>query len=177
MRVLLRVAITGFCILALASGCSTSASPSVEPTQTLIVSTATDTPVLATATLTLTPLPRPGDLLAVTPTAEASPDSVQSQVNITLEADAIAAELAALAQRRVAQDLNLPTRRVRIVEVQAFVWPDISLGCPKPDETYLVGDIGGYRIVLEVGDVKYFFHTDFDRVVSCDAENEKLPQD
>lgn len=175
MRILLRMILTVFCVIVLVSACSTSVSPVVEPTQTLIVSTATITPISVTATLTLTPLPRPGEIATITLTAEASLDAVQSQVNVTLEADAIAAELAALAQRRVAQDLNLPTRRVRIVEVRSFVWPDISLGCPKPGENYLVGDIGGYRIVLEVGDTTYIFHTDFDRVVPCDPENEQVP--
>lgn len=175
MRVLLRAAITGWCVLALLCACSTAATPAVAPTQTLIVPTATTTPLAVTATITATPLPRPGDITVPTPTLAASVDSSESQINATLEVDAVAAELVALAQRRVAQNLNLPTRRVRIVEVRSFIWPDISLGCPEPDESYLLGDIDGYRIVLEVGDTQYIFHTDFDRVVPCDADKEKLP--
>lgn len=159
----------------LACACSTTVTPAAVSTQTLIVPTVTNTPILVTATVTSTPLPRPGDISDVTPTPQAAIDSSESQMNATLESDAIAAELVALAQRRVAQDLNLPTRRVRIIEVTAYVWPDISLGCPEPDATYLTGDIDGYRIVLEVGESQYIFHTDFDRVVPCDPANEKLP--
>lgn len=160
----------------LACACSTNAESAVVSTQTLIVPTVTDTPLSVTATMTPTPLPRPEDLSAATPSAVASVDSPEAQITTTLDSDPVAAELVALAQRRVAQELNLPTRRVRVIEVKPFVWPDISLGCPEPGETYLAGDIDGYRLVLEVGDVQYIFHTDFDRVVPCDLTNEKLPQ-
>jgi hypothetical protein len=175
MGAMLRAVTTGFCVLVLACACSTTTTPAVVPTQTLIVPTATDTPISVTATVTSTPLPHPGDIATTTPSAVASVDSPEAQITTTLASDPVAAELVALAQRRVAQDLNLPTRRIRLIEVKAFIWSDISLGCPEPDQTYAVGDIDGYRIVLEVGDVQYIFHTDFDRVIPCDPANEKLP--
>lgn len=173
---MLRGVTPGFCVLVLVCACSTVTTPAVVPTQTLIVPTVTDTPISVTATVTSTLLPRPGDIAITTPSAVASVDSPEAQITTTLASDPVAGELAALAQRRVAQDLNLPSRRVQIIEVTAFVWLDTSLGCPEPDQTYAVGDIDGYRIVLEVGDVQYIFHTDFDRVIPCDPANEKLPQ-
>ncbi|MEZ4667348.1 MAG: hypothetical protein R3E39_05430 [Anaerolineae bacterium] len=175
MSGLFRTISAGIVLLVSISACVSSAVPTVEATLTLIVPTSTTVPPAATATLTSTPLPRSVDITDLTPTFSASAEIIDSAIAVTLESDAVAGELVALAQRRVAQDLNLPTRRVRIVAVEAYVWPDISLGCPEPDQNYVLGDIDGYRILLEVGDVQYIFHTDFDRVVPCKPENEKLP--
>ncbi len=90
--------------------------------------------------------------------------------------DPVASELVALAQRRLAQDLGLPAQRIRLVEVTAVIWPDTSLGCPQPGETYAQGTFDGYRIVLSASDQEYIFHTDFDRAIPCAAEDERLPE-
>lgn len=161
----------------LVAGCSTTGAPTAEPTQILIPATITDTPSPVPPTTTPEALPRPGDLV-LTPESEnteAATEDAPSALDAELEADPVAAELAALAQRRIAQELNLPTRRVQIVEVTAYKWTDSSLGCPVAGETYTPGEVDGYRIVLEVADQQYFFHTDVDRALPCDAANEQLP--
>jgi hypothetical protein len=89
--------------------------------------------------------------------------------------DPIAAELAAMAQRRLGLDLDLPSLRITIVSVEPFIWADTSLGCPIPGGTYTSLAIDGYRIVLAARDQEYIFHTDFDRVIPCDSVNERLP--
>lgn len=158
--------------LLLSAGCAPDAQPVVEPTQTLIPPTITPTPSPVPPTNAATPLPRPGDLVASTPTPAAERDTALSAL---AETDPIAAELAALAQRRIAQELNLPVRRVRVVEVTAYVWPDSSLGCPLPGEVYTPGVVDGYRIVVAAGEQEFIFHSDFDRALPCDAQNEQLP--
>jgi hypothetical protein len=105
-----------------------------------------------------------------------SESTVSSDTADELAVDPVASELAMLAQRRIAEDLNLPVRRVRIVEVTPYVWTDSSLGCPVPGETYTALTVDGYRIVLSAGDNEYIFHTDFDRPLPCDAKNEQLPE-
>lgn len=153
--------------------CSTTESPTAEPTQTLIPPT--ETPIPSPTRLpseTPVELPRPGDL--ITPTAESSTNSNNSQSSDVI--DPVAADLVGLAQRRLAQDLNLPTRRIQVVEVTSHIWTDTSLGCPLPGENYAQVIVDGYRIVLSAGDQEYLFHTDFDRVVACDAKNEQLPE-
>jgi hypothetical protein len=111
----------------------------------------------------------------LTSTAEQNSDNSQTQASTAEAIDPVATELVALAQRRLAQDLNLPTRRIQVVEVTSYVWQDASLGCPLPGESYAQVIVDGYRIVLSAGDQEYLFHTDFDRVIPCDAENEQLP--
>jgi hypothetical protein len=159
--------------LLLGAGCTPAAQPVLEPTETLIPPTITVTPSPVPATAALTPLPRPGDLVAPTPTANAEGETALDSL---AESDPVAAELAALAQRRIAQQLNLPARRVRVVEVAAYAWPDSSLGCPLSGESYAQGVVDGYRIVVAAGEQEFIFHSDFDRVLPCDVENEQLPE-
>jgi hypothetical protein len=97
------------------------------------------------------------------------------ETGLLVEIDPVAAELAALAQRRLSEELEVSVRRVRILEVTPYTWTDSSLGCPLEGGEYSPVQIDGYRIVLAVGDSEYIFHTDFDRLIPCDAENEVLP--
>lgn len=148
------------------AACNPAALPTALPTQTLVVPTVTWTPRPVTETPSPTPLLRPVDLETPTPASAATPTV----------SDPVASELVALAQRRLAQDLGLPAQRIRLVEVTPVIWPDTSLGCPQPDETYTPGAFDGYRIVLSASDQEYVFHTDFDRVIPCAAEDERLPE-
>lgn len=160
--------------LFIATACSSTAPLVAEPTQTLIIPTVTNTPIPQTPTVTLTPLPRAGDLSTATPAVE---NSSATAIPDQTPDDPVAAELVGLAQRRVAELTSMPVRRVQVVEVTAYKWMDISLGCPTPDVTYPKQEVDGYRIVLSVDSQQYIFHTDFDRVVACDADKEKLPSE
>jgi hypothetical protein len=155
-------------LLFCSAACSSTAPLDVEPTQTLIIPTVTNTPIPVTATITLTPLPRASDLATPTPAVEDNSDDSTPE-------DPVAAELVGLAQRRVAETTNLPVRRIQVIEVKPYRWTDVSLGCPIPNEVYAQQEVDGYRIVLSANDQQFIFHTDFDRVVACDAANEKLP--
>jgi len=153
------------------TACSSTAPLDVEPTQKLIIPTETTTPFPQTPTLTLTPLPRASDLSTATPVVE---DNATTSSNDPLN-DPVAAELVGLAQRRVSESVNLPVRRIQVVEVKSYTWTDTSLGCPNRDSSYPQQEVDGYRIVLSANNQQFIFHTDFDRVVACDKANEKLP--
>jgi len=153
------------------AGCSGAPATSV-PTLTLIPPTATRTATPAGPTATPQPLTSPADLEATRPAA------TQAQVSPGLslvDVDPVAADLAALAQRLLAEQLDLPVRRVEIVDVQAVVWPDTSLGCPQPDQMYAQVLVNGYRIVVKATGEEVIFHTDFDRALRCPAGDEVLP--
>lgn len=161
-----------FILLFLLSACGGASTPFVDPTQVLIPSTATFTPSPVPPTETPdAALSAPGDITAIAPLSE----TPAPETNDVLNVDPVAAELAMLAQRRVAQDLGLPVRGVRVLEVESYTWTDTSLGCPIAGETYTAIAVYGYRIVLAAGDNQYIFHTDPDRVLPCDAANEQLP--
>jgi len=157
-----------------------------QPTPTLLsVPTLTLMPVTPTATVTPpppTPTPPPtapdnallaSTLLAATPTP---PGFAANTADLPAGLNPVAAELVQIARRRIAEQLDLPLRRVRLVDVQPFRWTDSSLGCPLPGQTYVPVLSDGYRVVLAVGDAVYYFHTDFDRALPCDIGLERLPE-
>lgn len=148
------------------AACNPAPVPTALPTQTLVIPTLTSTPLPVTETPSSTPLPRPVDLETRIPEAASTPTLI----------DPVASELVALAQRRLAQDLGLPAQRIRLIEVTAVAWSDTSLGCPQPGETYIQGTFDGYRIILSASGQQYIFHTDFDRIIPCAAEDERLPE-
>ena len=95
--------------------------------------------------------------------------------NLLVETDPVAADMVALAQRHLAEQLDLDTRRIQVVDVSSYTWVDSSLGCPQPGETYPAITIEGYRIVLSAGDQQYIYHTDTTQLIPCDATHEVLP--
>jgi hypothetical protein len=95
---------------------------------------------------------------------------------LLLAADPIAAEMVALAQRQVAQQTDLPVRRIRWVSVAPYTWTDTSLGCPLADATYTPAELPGYRIVVAAGETEYAFHTDSQGVYPCPLGREVLPK-
>lgn len=158
-------------LLLVLAGCSGTPATAV-PTLTLIPPTATRPAPTAGPTVTPQPLTSPADLEATRPAAT----QVQSSPGLPLvDIDPVAADLAALAQRLLAEQLDLPVRRVEIMDVQAVVWPDTSLGCPQPDQMYAQILVNGYRIVVRAAGEDVIFHTDFDRALRCPAGDEVLP--
>lgn len=89
--------------------------------------------------------------------------------------DPIAAEMFALAQRRLAQGGDLPARRIQLVDMRAITWPDTSLGCPVAGQSYPEANIDGYHLTVSVGDDTFTYHTDSERLVLCAPENAVLP--
>lgn len=98
------------------------------------------------------------------------------ETSLLVDIDPVAAELAALAQRRLALSLDIPAGQVHVLEMTPYIWTDNSLGCPLAGEEYTSVQIDGYRIMLTVGDDEYIFHTDFDRLLACNADDERLPE-
>ncbi len=163
-------------LLLIAAACAPSGETAV-PTLTLIPATETYTPTPAPPTSTPANLPAPQDVIptTATPTPFASSSDLTGDALVTQ--DAVAAALVSLAQRIVGDQTDLPTRRIRVVDVRAAVWTDSALNCPLPDSSDITSlKTDGYRIVLQAGDQEYIFHTDFDRVVPCDPANEQLPE-
>lgn len=95
---------------------------------------------------------------------------------VTPESDPVAAQLVALVRRRLADELDLPESRIRVVSVTPYTWTDSSLGCPNPDQQYVPVVIEGYRIEASAGERAYVFHTDSERLSPCEAGRERLPE-
>jgi hypothetical protein len=165
-------------VLLLAAACAPGAAgETAVPTFTLIPVTPSETPTDIPPTSTPADLPAPQDVLDATetPTRAVPTSAAPGSDDPLLAQDPVAAELVGIAQRFVADDLDLPTSRVRLVSVFSVAWTDSALNCPLPNSEAVEQETDGYRIVLQAGDQEFLFHTDFDRVVPCDPDNEQLP--
>jgi hypothetical protein len=164
-------------LLLIVAACAPSGgSPTAAPTLNLIPATPTDTPTPIPPTATFSNLPLPADIGQPTETATAAGSSTNLTGDALIAQDPVAGELVGIAQRLIATQLNLPSRRIRMVDVRSVVWTDSTLNCPAANSQVVKQDIDGYRIVVQAGDQNYLFHTDFDRVVPCEFANERLPE-
>ena len=163
-------------LLTFIAACAPSGgSPTSVPTLTLIPATATDTATPIPPTVTSSNLPAPADVAQPTDTATPTGSSADLTGDALIAQDPVAGELVGIAQRLVADQLNLPTRRIRMMDVRSVVWTDSTLNCPAGNSQVVEQAIDGYRIVVQAADKDYLFHTDFDRVVPCELANERLP--
>jgi hypothetical protein len=77
--------------------------------------------------------------------------------------------LVALATADAAGRAGLAHADVRAVRVEARVWSDRSLGCPRPGMGYAQAITPGYLIVVEAAGRELEYHTDHAQVVLCNG--------
>ncbi|MBN1955473.1 MAG: hypothetical protein JW900_10540 [Anaerolineae bacterium] len=79
-------------------------------------------------------------------------------------------EAVAAAVDHLSDELSTSSGGANVLSAQAVDWPDSSLGCPQPNESYLDVITPGYRIVIEIDGQHYEVHTDAtgERIVLCD---------
>ncbi|MDQ7024610.1 MAG: hypothetical protein Q9P44_03545 [Anaerolineae bacterium] len=94
---------------------------------------------------------------------------------LLLAVDPIAVDILSLVQRQIANELDLSTRRVQLVEIVPYIWRDTSLGCPQANQSYTLATLPGYRIVVSAGDNDYAFHSDSTTAIRCPIGQEVLP--
>jgi hypothetical protein len=62
------------------------------------------------------------------------------------------------AKQDLAQRLDVPVEDIELVQFEAVVWPDASLGCPKPDMVYAQVLSPGYLVLLKAEGKEYEYH-------------------
>ena len=135
------------------AACGAVPSPTVTPSPT-----APRLPA-PTASPTTTPTPAPTRVPPLVVTAVTTP---------VFPAGSVSAVSAAV--QDLSQKLNVPVSSISVTSVQAYEWPDSSLGCPQPGQMYLQVITPGYKIVLTANGKDYEYHSDTrGRVVSCQA--------
>lgn len=55
----------------------------------------------------------------------------------------------------LAERTGAAPEKISVIQAQAIVWNDGSLGCPQPGVMYTQALVNGYLVILEVGDQKY----------------------
>ena len=64
-----------------------------------------------------------------------------------------------MARHDAARTHSVSIHQVKIIELQEAVWPDTCLGIPSP-ELCARGETPGYRVIFQIGDKQYQYHTD-----------------
>ena len=71
----------------------------------------------------------------------------------------------------LANRLAITTDEISLVEITEVEWSDSSLDCPQPGMEYLQVITPGYRIVLQVNDEVYEYHSNRDtHFVYCENQ-------
>lgn len=81
-----------------------------------------------------------------------------------------------LARQDLAKRLGVEDTSIHVEGIRPTSWPDGSLGCPEPGQTYAQGPIKGFLIKLEHEGKTYTYHADTARVVSCAKEKSQEPR-
>lgn len=85
--------------------------------------------------------PSPG--LDSTTTSSTVPDATTTTIAGTPPAEVVETALDDLATR-----LDADPRRIRLISSELVTWPDASLGCPSPGQSYTQAQVDGYQVVL-----------------------------
>jgi hypothetical protein len=97
---------------------------------------------------------------------KSTPEAVKVPTTTSLPAggqDQTAVPNAAVAAvQMLAKRLGVPLPEIKVISVEEVQWPDGCLGAGKPDEMCTQAIVDGYRVMLQVNNQKYEFHTDQD---------------
>jgi hypothetical protein len=91
----------------------------------------------------------------------ATPAETPAQTPAEAPTSGVGSEAVALAvSRALATQRGISPSDVKVLSVEAVVWPDSSLGCPEPGQMYLQVLTPGYRVAAEVAGERLEAHTD-----------------
>lgn len=114
--------------------------------------------------------------------ASTPPESKPAQTDASAQkppgqAAATSQDLATLARQTLADHLGRPVSGVELVSLDAIDWPDSSLGCPRPDRSYLQVITPGHVAVLREGGATYEVHMAGNRAFVCENLAAKIPKE
>ena len=76
----------------------------------------------------------------------------------------------------LSQRLNVDAGEIEVVTIEEVTWRDSSLGCPRPNASYLQVLTPGFLIVLEAKGQQYFYHTrGVDHFILCERGRSGVP--
>ena len=86
------------------------------------------------------------------------------------EAGMTSTDLEALAVKTLSEHLASPAEGIDVVSIDPIEWPDSSLGCPRPDRSYLQVITPGHKAVLRQGGATYAVHMAGNRAFVCEQK-------
>lgn len=123
--------------------------------------TASSNPATATTPTTSPETTTVSDATEPAPTDDLQPASTQPTRVTDPSNGSIDPGLASIADRAVddlADRLGVSASSITVVATELVVWPDSSLGCPRPGMEYLQVLTDGFRILLQHDATTYSYH-------------------
>ena len=62
----------------------------------------------------------------------------------------------------LAARLGVDPRRIRLIESRVMTWPDGSMGCRQPNESYSSAEVDGYLVMISHEDRLFSYHAGSD---------------
>jgi len=144
-RAILSILGVGLTLVIIMVACVESPEPNIPPTQPPAMTPQVTQPPLFTTTA-------PG----VTPIEEETMPSKPETPGPSVPSEN---RLVTQAKEDLAERLAIAVDQIQLVEFRAVVWPDASLGCPKPGMAYIQVPQDGALIILAVGEKRYEYHS------------------
>jgi len=150
--------------LALLTVATAACRPAARPVPEVETTTPSPRPMMGQSPLSPPATPEPAE-----PEQAPTPRPEPETSPIATPSDGSDDALTAVAEY-LAGELGVTQQRLQPVLIEPTEWPDASLGCPEPGETYAQSITPGYRVVLMVDGKEYEVHTDqaAERVVMCE---------
>lgn len=83
------------------------------------------------------------------------PERVPTTEATTPVTGEVPAELLDPILKDLAERTGAAPEKISVIQAQAIVWNDGSLGCPQPGVMYTQALVNGFWVILEVGEQKY----------------------
>jgi hypothetical protein len=106
--------------------------------------------------------------------AKPLPEGSGRTATLPMPADPALARMVAHAREDLERRLGVSADRIALVAIEAVVWPDASLGCPRPGMVYAQSTREGWLIQLSAGARVFEYHSGADREPFY-CENPKPP--
>lgn len=98
-------------------------------------------------------------VVPISPTQVIQEDSMTVIPTIPTPSNPALQKMVTQAKEDLAQRLAIKVEQIELVEARAVVWPDGSLGCPRPGMVYIQVQQDGMLIRLRVGKSVYNYHS------------------
>ena len=93
------------------------------------------------------------------------------------KSEATPSELETLAVKALSERLSVPIEQIEVVSLTPIDWPDSSMGCPKPDFSYLQVITPGHVAELRHAGKRYQVHMAGGRAFVCDRAASGKPRE
>jgi hypothetical protein len=143
----------------------------------LLIPTQKDVVELDLQDATATPILTPKDVVEPDlPDINATPNPAETPIETPMISNPNLHNLVDQAKADLADRLSIPVTEIDLLEARHVVWPDGSLGCPKPGVQYIQVLTPGYLVLLKANGVQFEYHAGESNIFYCKNPKSPVPR-